>query len=1013
VARVEHDETQVQIRRGELSLPTYRLLGENRNPAFHSQYGVAHIYPYTLQDEIDPYPTATTYTTLELENRFLRVMVLPQLGGRVYSVFDKIAGREVFYKNPVVRFSPLAMRGAFFSGGVEFSFPVAHAPTTASPVNWVLRQNEDGSATASVGALEHISGMRWTVSLTLYPDRCAVAQDVRLFNPTPIPGRYHYWTNASLHADELTEFIYPLRRVRSYEFAGTASWPVARLDLIAGQAGLPGMEGVPMWPAQRMHPPINFRWEKDMLAQVSIFGRDVASNFFGAWQHSENAGYAHYADVSDVAGMKLWSWGRSDVGIVNQTALTDDGSLYAETQCGAMETQLDFDFLPPGVTKAWREWWLPLRGLGGLSCASTEAGARLALAPGTGDRLDLLVAVCPVRRLEHARLTIGIPDRVLLDEEISCSPEAPWSQTSRIDPLTLADHPISLRITGHAGQAILQHVFDRQAGPVESEAAPPPNPGDTPGALFQRGTRHENLDNRLQAMQAYRDALSLSDEFAPAHERLGLMLLRDADFQAARSHLEQATQAGLEGAQYYLGLVAGYDGDLARASSHYARVPQMDPLWPAAQRGLGYVALSCGEWAKAAERFQSASVGESRSTQALLLVAMASRRAHKAEGTTSALQEVLSVDPLNHAALRELSLVQPPSNGGETETLRRLLSDDPEYPLDLACFYLDCGLYPDALTVLSDASPESRQPMRGYLAAFIAAAVGDEEQALHWTEIAAQAGPDRVFPSRLWEVVALRHHLQRGSPDPKAKYYLGTFYFAHQRHAEAAELWEDARRSLADFDVLYRNLGLFAVQVENDPDRAIQCFEQALRLNPQNQDLYLHLDTLYRDQGFPDKRIQLLRAMRDLKPIREDVRKRVLSMLVDLGLYDDALQALTTEAFVPLEMDQSFHRIYVQALLQRAEAHLGAGRLEAAAQDYRSALDFPANHGVGRPTTSCDAEILYRVGCVYEKLGRYGDAIDAWTTAGSEHHAYGEDLYEFIQLSLDKLGRYNELGFEK
>src|SRR5512136_864209 len=124
------------MRRGELVLPTYRLTGENRNPVFRSQYGVAHIYPYTLQDEIAPQPTPTTYSTLELENEFLRLVVLPELGGRVYSLFDKLAGREVFYRNPVVRFSPLAIRGAFFSGGLEFSFPVAHAPTTASPVNW-------------------------------------------------------------------------------------------------------------------------------------------------------------------------------------------------------------------------------------------------------------------------------------------------------------------------------------------------------------------------------------------------------------------------------------------------------------------------------------------------------------------------------------------------------------------------------------------------------------------------------------------------------------------------------------------------------------------------------------------------------------------------------------------------------------------------------------------------------------------------------------------------------------
>ena len=137
-----------------------------------------------------------------------------------------------------------------------------------------------------------------------------------------------------MDADDQTEFIYPLRRVRSYEFAGIPSWPHARLDLIQEDPGLPGMEGVPMWPAARMQKPVNFRWQKNMLAQVSIFGRDVKWDFFGAWQHSRDIGYAHFANYRDVSGMKLWSWGNSPVGVVNQTALTDDGAVYAETQWG-------------------------------------------------------------------------------------------------------------------------------------------------------------------------------------------------------------------------------------------------------------------------------------------------------------------------------------------------------------------------------------------------------------------------------------------------------------------------------------------------------------------------------------------------------------------------------------------------------------------------------------------------------------------------------------------------------
>ena len=164
--------------------------------------------------------------------------------------------------------------------------------------------------------------------------------------------------------------------------------------------------------------PLNLRWEKDMLAQVSVFGRNVIWDYFGAWQHSTNTGYAHYAKSQDVSGMKLWSWGKSEVGVVNQSALMDDGSLYAETQCGAMETQLDFDFLAPGKTKSWREWWLPLRNLGGLTCASDKIGAKIQLLPGEDESLvGLEIGICPISCLENASLELSIPERVLLTED--------------------------------------------------------------------------------------------------------------------------------------------------------------------------------------------------------------------------------------------------------------------------------------------------------------------------------------------------------------------------------------------------------------------------------------------------------------------------------------------------------------------------------------------------------------------------------------------------------------------
>jgi Flp pilus assembly protein TadD len=703
------DFEKVAVFEDTIQLPTYALKGENPNPVFRSQYGVAHIYPYTLLDDIAAEPAEKTYRTLVLENRYLRVTVIPDLGGRVYSVFDKISNREVFYKNSVVKFSPLAIRGAFFSGGVEFSFPVAHAPTTTDPVNWVIRENEDGSASIVFGGLEHISRLRWMITLTLSPGRCALAQDVQLYNPYNLPGRYHYWTNASLDADDQTEFVYPLRRVRSYEFAGTASWPFSRLDLILDDPGLPGMEGVPMWPAERMRQPVNFRWQKNMLAQVSIFGRDVAWDFFGAWRHSVDHGYAHFADHRDVSGMKLWSWGNAGVGVVNQTALTDDGSLYAETQCGAMETQLDFAFLPPGKTRLWREWWLPLRGLGGLTCASAEAGARLHLSPSTegAGKLELQVAVCPAHPLGEGRVEVTASGKTLLSEPAHLDPAEPWRASCSLSSTDLGSGPIRSLVTGPGGESVLDYTLDREPGSsLPEEADGPAAPGSS-AAYYQLGLQHENFDNREQALEAYRNAIRLAPRNGEAHFRLALMLLRAADLSSAESHFRRARLNGLAGE-----LLSRPPGILQEhpeiARRALAAVPVGSDLYPAALLAQGALALQKGDWQRAITMFKGAYPLESRPVSAGLLLGIALRRLGQLEEARQELQSVLALDPLNQPALHELALLD---GGPYQATLLRLLNDDCQYFLDLAGFYIGAGLLEDALDVLEEAAQLWQYPL--------------------------------------------------------------------------------------------------------------------------------------------------------------------------------------------------------------------------------------------------------------------------------------------------------------
>jgi tetratricopeptide (TPR) repeat protein len=368
--------------------------------------------------------------------------------------------------------------------------------------------------------------------------------------------------------------------------------------------------------------------------------------------------------------------------------------------------------------------------------------------------------------------------------------------------------------------------------------------------------------------------------------------------------------------------------------------------------------------------------------------------------------------PLNHAALRELAHNLGSSGQNYQDKLQRMLSDDRQYFLDLVRFYIEAGLLEDALQILEEVSQDWDYPMVGYLAGYLNMKLQREPEALVWFNKGAAAEIDYVFPSRLIEVLALEAALERDPQDDHAKYLLGNYYFAHERYEEGMLKWESALGGMPSYDVLLRNLGLAYWQRAKDPAKAIGFLERALAINPKNYDLYLHLDDLYKAEGLIEKRTELLGKIQTLDEPREDVRKRKVNLLVDLGRYEEALKILTTEVFVPLEMDQSFHDLYVRAWMQRADCHLKTNQIKDAITDYQRALEYPPNLGVGQPTTMAQAEIHYQLGCAFETLGMYQKAIAAWQAAAREHHAFGDALFESVQNALDKLSRYSELGIE-
>ena len=208
-----------------ISLPYYETKEANKNPVYGETKPYIHIYPYTYLDSFSNKPIKKTFKTAVLENDLLKLTLLPEFGGRLYSAYDKKNKKEMFYKNDCIRPQPLAARDAWISGGLEFNFPVSHTYETLELMDWYTQENKDGSASIIFAKTEKVSWMRYIVELRLAKDSSVIEEFVKCINPSALPSRFYFWNNGAVRSTEHTKYIFPFDFTYTYEFKGANPWP--------------------------------------------------------------------------------------------------------------------------------------------------------------------------------------------------------------------------------------------------------------------------------------------------------------------------------------------------------------------------------------------------------------------------------------------------------------------------------------------------------------------------------------------------------------------------------------------------------------------------------------------------------------------------------------------------------------------------------------------------------------------------------------------------------------------
>jgi len=338
---------------------------------------------------------------------------------------------------------------------------------------------------------------------------------------------------------------------------------------------------------------------------------------------------------------------------------------------------------------------------------------------------------------------------------------------------------------------------------------------------------------------------------------------------------------------------------------------------------------------------------------------------------------------------------------------KKCINDDYNDYLELAVDYINCGMNDEALKILSIAEHSDNQRLNSYPMIYYYKGYLHElaDKASKYFNKASQLPIDYCFPFRVESIDVLKAAINFNPQDAKAHYYLGNLLYEKQPE-KAIRYWEKAVEIDKEFAIAYRNLGFAFSRYKLDIRKAIIFYEQAVKYNKNNPRLFYELDELYEMGNVSDeKRLNLLVENHSIVKQRDDALRREIVLYIQVGKYNKAIELLSEHRFNIWEGGGVIHDVYVDAHLLRGLKYIDEKKYEKAVSDFKKALQYPENLGVGRPEHGGRApEVYYLLGKVYERVGEDEKAQKYYKTS-TDYKPTSYRLKYYVGLSLSKLGQ--------
>jgi tetratricopeptide (TPR) repeat protein len=1002
----------------QITLPTYGIGKPEKNPMFLEkrvyQGSSGVVYPHPVIEKILDEKKDKTYQAVYLENDYIKIMLLPELGGRVQMAWDKSKQRHFVYYNQVIKPALVGLTGPWISGGIEFNWPQHHRPSTFEPTDYYIEENDNGSITVWCNELERMFRTRAMAGFTLYPDKAYLEINVKLYNRTNFPQTFLWWANPAVKVNDEYQSVFPpdVYAVFDHGKRDVSEFPIAKGEYYKVDYS----------------PGTDISRYKNIPVPTSYMAINSEYDFVGGYENDSKGGVIHVANHHVSPGKKQWTWGNGDFGIAWDRNLTDEDGPYIELMCGVYtDNQPDFTWLMPLEEKTFSQYFIPYRDLGVVKCATKEAMVNLEC---NSNKIEVKAFTTAV--YSGAKVVLKNGDAVLLEEIFDFNPAVSFEKSISA-PAGCRQEDLVFLVKTNEDVVLVEYrpKENIQAEiPEPAKAAKKPEDIESNEQLYLTGHhieqyRHATYDPRPY----YEEALARDPKDYRCNNALGLWYLRRGQFEKAREYLAAAVNTVTDRnpnpydgeALYNLGVVHSFLGQYNEAYNSFYK-----SVWNAAWMDSGYFQVSRIDtmnrrWNEALDTIDRSLIRNWHNHKARQLKVSILRYMRRTEEAIELCNESLELDRFNFSLYYERFKLS-----GEKKNLKELndlIRGNIHNYIEFALDYGWAGLYKDAIELLNLGIQTQETdyifPMAFYYKAWFEMKAGLNDSFSNTLKEAAAASPEYCFPNQPETVLALEWAISQNPQDFKACYYLGNFWYAFKNYDAAISCWEQSVEINDCFPTSHRNLALASFNKLHDAQRALNMLEKAFELDSTDSRVFMELDQLYKRLNYsPEQRLEKMLRHQELVNDRDDLYLEQATLYNILGQFKKAYGMIMNRKFHPWEGGEGkVTGQYVYSLLGMAKEAIGLNEPETAIGLVQKAQKYPENLGEGKLYGAKENELLYWLGVAYYDLGKIQQAQTMWkeasvglneVSAAIFYNDQQPDVIFYQGLALQKLDKMQE-----